>query len=83
MALNPDSMALPGARSPFQAPDPETLHARWRRTHGRLADALLGYRSLRGHARPGDPAWIAAQLRVAEARRRCHELTEELDALTA
>ncbi len=83
MALNPDTLAFPAHRLTGAALDTATLATRWRTAHRRLEEALHDYRVLRGRAVPGDLAWIGAQLRVAQARCRCHELAEELEALTA
>ena len=57
----------------------EPLERRWHAANGRLAVALAGYRSLRGQVAPDDPVWIAAQLRVAEARQRCREVADEIE----
>jgi len=81
MALHPDGQAFSLHALPPAANDPATLEIRWERAHRRLSAELAGYRGLRGRASPGEPVWVAAQLRVAEARRRCHELAEELESL--
>lgn len=63
------------------ADDPEPagrVEQRWRRANEHLAAALADYAALRGRALPGEPAWIAAQLRVAEARRRCRALADDV-----
>jgi len=57
-----------------------SVQVRWLAANRRLAAALGHYRGLRGHLAPGDPAWLAAQLRVAEARQRCRELEDALVA---
>ncbi len=81
MALDTDVQAFPPHLAQPAANDPATLEIRWARAHRRLSVELADYRDLRGWAAPGDPVWLAAQLRVAEARRRCHELAEELEGL--
>jgi len=81
MALSTDVQAFPVHLARPAANDPATLEIRWARAHRRLSAELADYRDLRGWAAPGDSVWVAAQLRVAEARRRCHELAEELEAL--
>ena len=50
----------------------------WQRCNERLAAALAHYRSLRGRVGSTEPAWQAAQLRVAEARQRQQELYDEI-----
>ena len=81
MALTTDVSAFPKHFASPAANDPATLELRWARAHRRLSAELADYRDLRAWAVPGDPVWVAAQLRVAEARRRCHELAEELESL--
>jgi hypothetical protein len=44
----------------------------------RLRDALARSRQLRGHVGADDPVWLAAQIRIAEARHRWREATEAL-----
>jgi hypothetical protein len=60
------------------SPPQAALGARWAWAQRRLAAALEEDRALAVHARVSDPARVATQLRVAEARRRCAELAEEL-----
>jgi|GEM_PF-832396 len=55
-----------------------SLEDRWQRANERLAAALAHYRSLRGRVDSAEPAWQAAQLRVAEARQRQQELFDEI-----
>ena len=81
MALTTDVQAFQLHVALPAANDPSTLEIRWARAHRRLSAELADYRDLRDWASPGDAVWVAAQLRVAEARRRCHELAEELEAL--
>ena len=57
------------------------LESRWHKANARLADALASYAALRGQVLPGDPGWLAAQLRIAEARQRCRELADALALL--
>jgi len=57
------------------------LEARWQKANERLAQALASYAALRGRVLPGDPGWLAAQLRIAEARQRCREVADELALL--
>jgi hypothetical protein len=78
MALNPDALVIPFPWSPRVAATTMPLDVRWARAHRRLAEALAEGRDLRHCVAPGEPAWIAAQLRVAEARQRCQELADEL-----
>jgi hypothetical protein len=54
------------------------LEDRWQRCDERLVAALAHYRSLRGRVDRAEPAWQAAQLRVAEARQRRQELYDEI-----
>jgi hypothetical protein len=57
----------------------QVLERRWQLANERLGAALGGYRALRGHVPPDDPAWLAAQLRVAQARQRCREASDDLE----
>lgn len=57
------------------------LEARWEKANARLAEALASYAALRGKVLPGDPGWLAAQLRIAEARQRCREISDALALL--
>lgn len=57
----------------------EPLEQRWHAANHRLATAIAGYRSLRDRVAPGDPVWVAAQLRVAEARQRCREVADYIE----
>ena len=57
----------------------EPLEQRWHTANDRLAAAIAAYRSLRDRVAPGDPAWVAAQLRVAEARQRCCEVADDIE----
>lgn len=59
----------------------DVLKQRWRRANGRLAASLASYAAMRGHAVPGDPQWLAAQLRIAEARQRCREVADDIQLL--
>ena len=65
--------------------DGERRHAalgrRWQLANERLAAALAGYQALRGRVARDDSAWVAAQLRVAQARQRCREVSDELELL--
>ena len=58
--------------------DDRRLEDRWQRGNERLAAALAHYRSLRGRVSSSEPAWQAAQLRVAEARQRRQELYDAI-----
>jgi hypothetical protein len=62
-------------------PRATALERRWQRANDRLAALLAHYTALRGRAEPGEAEWLAAQLHVAEARQRCHELVEEATRL--
>jgi hypothetical protein len=78
---------LESPRAPLRllAEDPDAagwLEQRWLRANERLAEALADYAALRGRAQPGEPAWIAAQLRIAEARRRCRALADDVAYLS-
>jgi hypothetical protein len=55
------------------------LERRWQVANERLAAALAAYQSLRGRVAPDDPVWLASQLRVAHARQRCREASDELE----
>ena len=57
------------------------LEQRWHAANDRLVTALVGYRSLRGRVAPDDPAWVAAQLRIVEARQRCREVADDIEVL--
>lgn len=57
------------------------LSARWAAADERLRVAQAAWRTLREQALPGDPRLIGAQLRLAQARHRRHELDEELGRL--
>ena len=57
----------------------QALERRWQRVNERLAAALAGYHALRGRVAADDPAWLAAQLRLAQARQRCREASDELE----
>ncbi len=59
------------------------LERRWQLAEQRLAAALAGYAALRGRLAAGDPAWLAAQLRVAQARQRCREASDDLELLAS
>jgi len=54
---------------------------RWNRADERLTLALREYAAVRRIATPGDPDWIAAQLKVAEARLRWRECAEHAERL--
>jgi hypothetical protein len=58
--------------------DDRRLEDRWQRCDERLTAALTHYRSLRGRVSSSEPAWQAAQLRVAEARQRRQELYDAI-----
>ncbi len=57
----------------------QVLERRWQLANGRLGAALAGYQALRGGVAPDDPAWLAAQLRLAQARQRCREAGDDLE----
>jgi hypothetical protein len=61
----------------------QALERRWRRANERLAAALTGYHALRGRVAADDPAWLAAQLRLAQSRQRCREVSDELELLAS
>jgi hypothetical protein len=52
---------------------------RWQLACERFAAASDACRALRGRIDTDDPAWISAQLRLAEARRLRHDAAEELE----
>jgi hypothetical protein len=54
---------------------------RWNRADERLTRALREYAAVRRTAAPGDPEWIAAQLKVAEARLRWRECADHAERL--
>jgi hypothetical protein len=53
----------------------------WRRARERLDAALAVADAIRTRVPSGDPAWLAAQLAVAEARRRLQAVADQVDAL--
>lgn len=57
------------------------LERRWQRANARVEDALAAVVALRGFAPHGAPARVAAELRLAEARRRRQELADEIERL--
>jgi hypothetical protein len=61
----------------------QALERRWQRANERLAAALAGYHALRGRVAADDPAWLAAQLRLAQARQCCREANDELELLAS
>jgi hypothetical protein len=73
-AALPGVFAEPGGDGRYAA-----LERRWRLANERLAAALGGYHALRGRVAADDPAWLAAQLRLAQARQRCREASDELE----
>jgi hypothetical protein len=54
------------------------LERRWQLANERLAEALAGYRALHGRRAPDDSLWLAAQMRLAWARQRCREASDDL-----
>jgi len=80
------SAAVPdaGADAAYMSdPEHRYLENRWQRASERLAAALAHYRGLRGRVGSAEPAWQAAQLRIAEARQREQELFDEVVRLEA
>ena len=75
--------STPAAASPELDVDRRyrAIERRWRLANEQLAAALVGYRTLRGRLAPGDPAWLAAQLHLAQTRQRCREASDELEHL--
>jgi hypothetical protein len=61
----------------------QALERRWQRANERLAAALTGYHALHGRVAADDPAWLAAQLRLAQARQCCREASDELELLAS
>jgi hypothetical protein len=62
--------------------DRSTIAARWIHAEERLTKALRELACVKRLATYGEPAWIAAELKVAEARQRwqeCREAVERLD----
>jgi hypothetical protein len=57
------------------------LERRWQLANERLALALAVLAALRGRVTPDDPEWLAAQLRIAQARQRCREASDERERL--
>ena len=57
------------------------LALKWRRADDRLLDAMRAYAAVRRTSTPGTPDWVAAQLRLAEARLRWRECAEEIERL--
>jgi hypothetical protein len=73
--------AAPPASHPGHGGLERALAARWHRAEERLASALREYAAVRRVATAGDPAWVAAQLKVAEARLRWRECAEHAEQL--
>jgi len=59
------------------------LALRWQRADRRLFTALKAYAAVRRTSAPGEPAWIEAQLRLAEARLRWRECADEAERIAA
>ena len=57
------------------------LALRWQRADDRLVAAMRAYAAVRRTAEPGDAVWIAAQLRLAEARQRWRECAQDVERL--
>lgn len=57
------------------------LERRWQRACERHQIALAEYDALRGFAPHGSPLRVAAELQLAETRRRRHEIAEEIERL--
>lgn len=57
----------------------QALERRWQIANERLAAALAACRALRHQVPPDDPVWVAAQLRLAQARQRCREASDGLE----
>lgn len=57
------------------------LERRWQQACERLDVAVAEYAALRGIVPPDSPPRVAAELRLAEARRRRHEIAEEIERL--
>jgi hypothetical protein len=57
------------------------LERRWQQACERHDCALTAVAALRGTATPDSPVRIAAELRLAEARRRRHEIAEAIERL--
>jgi len=58
-----------------------TLTRRWIAADERLRLAQVACRNLRGHVDAGDPRLIGAQLKLAQARYRRHEMDLEIGRL--
>jgi hypothetical protein len=61
----------------------QSLERRWQLANERLAAVLSGYLAIRGQVAADDPAWVAAQLRLAQARQRCREASDDLELLAS
>lgn len=57
------------------------LERRWQQACERLHVAIAEYAALRGVVSRDSPQRVAAELRLAEARRRRHEIAQEIEAL--
>lgn len=57
------------------------LDRRWQQACERLAIATAEYDALRGLVARDSPPRIAAELRLAEARRRQHEIAQQIQSL--
>ena len=55
------------------------LSLRWQRAEERLVTAMRAYAQVRRESQPGEAPWIAAQLRLAEARLRWRECADEAE----
>lgn len=60
------------------AADLRFLERTWLDAQRRLSEAVARTRTLKGLVENDDPVWLAAQIRVAEARQRCREATDAL-----
>jgi len=57
------------------------LARRWERADERLHAAMQGCALARRDSAPGEPGWLEAQIRLAEARLRWRECADEAERL--
>ena len=83
MGFELEAEAVIRSRSPGRELDDRItlLTQRWQEAEERLLRAQSFWRTLRGQALPGDPRLIGAQLKLAQARHRRHELELEIGRL--
>ncbi|MBS0395875.1 MAG: hypothetical protein JSR54_14740 [Proteobacteria bacterium] len=81
MGYELESPVARGGPDPAEDERYRALERHWRLANERLAVAISGCHALRGHVARGEEAWVAAQLRLAQARQRCREVADEVERL--